>query len=60
MTKVHEVEKVIKIKQGLYRNHMHTFRPLRKHVQNFKKIGIKLYEEMNLQGTHCLYIEVKK
>ena len=31
-----------------------------KHVQSFKKIGIKLYEELRSQGTHCLYIDVKK
>ena len=30
--------------QGLHPNHMHIFRPWRKHVQSFKKIGIKLYE----------------
>ena len=39
---------------------MHIFRPWRKHVQSFKKIGIKLYEELRSQGTHCLYIEVEK
>ena len=48
-----------KLMQGLYPNHMHIFRPWRKHVQNFKKIGIKLYEELRSQGTHCLYIEVE-
>ena len=31
--------------QGLYQKHMHNFRLLRKHVQSFKKTGIKLYEE---------------
>ena len=46
--------------QGLYPNHMHIFRPWRKHVQSFKKIGMKLYEELRSQGTHCLYIEVEK
>ena len=46
--------------QGLYPNHMHIFRPWRKHVQSFKKIGIKLYEELRSQRTHCLYIEVEK
>ena len=46
--------------QGLYPNHMHIFRPWRKHVQSFKKIGIKLYEELRSQGTHCLYTEVEK
>ena len=46
--------------QGLYPNHMHISRPWRKHVQSFKKIGIKLYEELRSQGTHSLFIEVKK
>ena len=46
--------------QGLYPNHTYFFRPWKKHVQSFKKIGIKLYEELHLQGTHCLYIEVEK
>ena len=46
--------------QGLYPNHMHIFRPWRNHVQSFKKIGIKSYEELRSQGTHCLYIEVEK
>ena len=39
---------------------MHTFRPWRKHVQSFKKIGIKLYEELRSQSTQCLSIEVEK
>ena len=46
--------------QGLYPNHMHIFRPLRKHVQSLRKIGIKLYEELRSQGTHCLYTKVEK
>ena len=46
--------------QGLYSNHMHIFRPWRKHVQSFKKIGIKLYEELRSQRTYCLYTEVEK
>ena len=53
------VEKVTAM-QGLYPNHMHIFRPWRKHVQSFKTIvGIKLYDELRSQGTHCLYIEVE-
>ena len=30
-----------------------------KNVQSFKKIGIKLYEELRSQGTHChtIFIE---
>ena len=34
---------------------MHISRPWQKHVQSFIKIGIKLYEELRSQGTHCLY-----
>ena len=34
---------------------MHTFRPLRKYLQSFKKIGKKLYEELRFQDTDCLY-----
>ena len=41
--------------EGLYPNHMHTFRPLRKYLQRFKKVGKKLYEELRSQGTDCLY-----
>ena len=26
-------------------------------MQSFKKIGIKLYEELCSRGTHCLYIK---
>ena len=38
---------------------MYIFRLWRKHVQSFKKIGIKLYE-LSSRGTHCLYIEGEK
>ena len=58
--KVRKVEKVTKIDEGLHPNHMHIFRPWRKHVQSLKKIGIKLYEEYRSQGTRCPYTEVKK
>ena len=53
MTKFAKWKKLEKLMQGLYPNHMHIFRPWRKHVQSFKKIGIKLYEELRSQGTHC-------
>ena len=49
-----------KIWQGLYEKHMHIFRLWRKHEQSSKKISIKLYEELCLRGTHCLYIEGEK
>ena len=35
---------------------MHFCRPRRKHVQSFKKNGLKLYEKLQSQDTHCLYI----
>ena len=56
MTNFTKWKKRPKLKQGSYPNHMHIFRPWRKHVQSFKK----LYEELRSRGTHCLYIEVKK
>ena len=31
-----------------------------KNVQSFRKIGIKLYEELCSRGTHCLYSEGEK
>ena len=33
---------------------------MEKHVQSFKKIGVKLHEELHSQGTHCLYTEAEK
>ena len=59
MTKFTKFKKQQKLMLGLYPNHVHIFRPWRKHVQSFKKIGIKLFEELRSQGTHCLYIEVE-
>ena len=56
--KVHKVETVTKI-QGLHQKHMHIFRLSRKPVQSFKKIGIKLYEEL-LTRYHSLYSEGEK
>ena len=60
MIKFTKWKKWRKFRQGLYLIHMHIFRPWRKHVQSFKKVGIKLYEELRSEGTHCLYIEVEK
>ena len=37
--------------EGLYPNHIHTFRPLRKYLPSFKKIGENLYGELRSQGT---------
>ena len=55
-----KLKKWQKLMQRLYPNHMHIFRPWRIYVRSFKKIGIKLYEELSSQGTHCLYTEVEK
>ena len=55
MTKFTKWKKWQKLMQGLYPNHMHIFRPWQKHVQSFKKMGIKLYEELCSQGAHGLY-----
>ena len=60
MTNFTKWKKWQKLMQGLYPNHMHIFRPWKKHGQSFKKIGKKLYEQLRSQGTHCLYIEVEK
>ena len=54
-------EKMTKLRQGLYEKQMYIFRLWRKHVQSFKKIGIKkLYEELCSRGTQCLYTEGEK
>ena len=53
-------EKWQKLRQGLYEKQVHIFRLWRKYVQSFKKIGIKLYEELCSRGTYCLYIEGEK
>ena len=52
ITKFTKWKKWQKLIQGLYPNHMQISRPWRKHVQSFKKISIKLYEELRSQGTH--------
>ena len=39
---------------------MQICRPWRKHVQSFKKISIELFEELQSQGTYCLYTRGKK
>ena len=59
MTKFTKWKQWQKLMQGLYPNQMHISRPWRKYVQNFKKISIKLYEELRSQGTHChnIFIE---
>ena len=53
MTKFTKWKMWQKLIQGLYPNHMHITWPWGKHVQSFKKIGMKLYEELGSQGTHC-------
>ena len=58
MTKFTKWKKWQKLIQGLYPNHVHISRPWHKHVQSFIKIGIKLYEELRSQGTHCLLTNI--
>ena len=66
MSENNKVEKVQKSDKkygkdyNLYEKYMHIFRLWRKHVQSYKKISIKLYEELYSRGTHCLYIEGEK
>ena len=55
MTKFTKWKKWYKLIPGLYPNHMHILRPWRKYVQSFKRISIKLYDELCSQCTHCLY-----
>ena len=52
--KVHEVEKVTKINSRIISKPRAHLQTMIKHVQSFIKIGIKLYEELRSQGTHCL------
>ena len=39
---------------------MHIFRPWQKHLQSFKKFGIKLLEELRPQVTHVIVSQLKK
>ena len=59
MTKFTKWKKQQNLIQGLYPNHLQISRPWGKHVPSLKKVGIKLYEEMGSQSTHChnTYIE---
>ena len=52
---VHEVEKVTKINSRIISKPHAHLKTMEKHVKSFKKISIKLYEELRSQGTHCLY-----
>ena len=38
---------------------MHIFKPWKNDVQSCMKNGLKLYKELRLQGTHCLYTFIK-
>ena len=51
------MEKWQKLTAGLNPNqsHAHLFKPWKKDVQSNIKVGMKLYKELRLQGTHCLY-----
>ena len=57
--KVNKVEKWQKLTAGLNPNHMHIFKPWKKDVQSCTKKGMKLYKELHLQVTHCLYTVIK-
>ena len=39
---------------------MHIFRPWQKHLQSFKKFGVKLYEALRPQATHIIKLNWKK
>ena len=52
----HNVEKWQKNVQQLYPNHMHILIPWGKHIQSFKTISIKLYEELRSQEVPTVYI----
>ena len=39
---------------------MHIFRPWPKHLWSLKEIGIKLWEELRIQGTHYLFTLIVK
>ena len=52
---VNKVENWQKLTPGLNPNHMHIFKPWKKDVQSCLQISMKLYKELRLQGTHCLY-----
>ena len=60
MTKVRKVEKVTKINARIISKPHAHFQTMEKTCAKFQKIGLKLYEELRSQGTHCLFIEVKK
>ena len=55
--KVNKNEKSQKLTAGLNPSHMHIFKPWKKGVQSCIKIGMKLYKELRLQGTHSLSID---
>ena len=38
---------------------MHIFKPWKKDVQSCIKLSMKLYKELRLQDTHCLYTSIE-
>ena len=60
MIKVHIVEKVTKIKAKIISKPQAHLQTMEKTCAKFQMIGIKLYEELRSQYTHCLYNEVEK
>ena len=58
--KVYKVVKGTKINSRIISKPHAHLQTMEKTCASFKKIGIKLYEELRSQGTRCLFIEVKK
>ena len=56
----HKVPNVYTLRSKKDLVHMHIFRPWRKHVQSFKKIGIKLYEELCFKVPTVYTLRSKK
>ena len=52
-----KVNKVTKINSRIKsKPHAHAhFKPWKKDVQSCLKLSMKLYKELRLEGTHCLY-----
>ena len=59
LRKNEKITKWQKLTAGLNPNHMHIFKPWKKDVQSCIKIVMKLYKELRLQGTHCLYTSIE-
>ena len=60
MTKFTKQKKVTKNNARIISKAHAHLQTMEKHVQSFKKIGMKLYEKLCSRGTHCLYTEGEK